>query len=74
MSHRLQVLIPESMDARIEKAAQRVRVSKGEWVRQAIEKSLNTGPGRNPVEELAKISAPTGNIDQLLSEIEAGRW
>jgi hypothetical protein len=33
MSHRLQVLIPPELDAKLAKAAQRGRVSKGEWVR-----------------------------------------
>ena len=40
MSHRLQVLIPESLEARLAKAAQRRRLSKGEWVRRAIEQAL----------------------------------
>jgi hypothetical protein len=35
MNHRLQVLIPEELDVQLRKAAQRSRVSKGEWVRRA---------------------------------------
>ena len=42
MSHRLQVLIPEELDIRIRKAAQRGRISKGEWVRRAIEGALRS--------------------------------
>ena len=77
MSHRLQLLIPESLDARIRKAAQRERLSKGEWVRRAIEVALRArgdheGTG-DPVSRLSSLDAPTGEIDQMLAEIEAGR-
>ena len=74
MSHRLQVLIPEGLDARVRKAAQRGRVSKGEWVRQAIEQSL--AQDRSVADPLARLSAlggPTADIEQMLAEIEAGR-
>lgn len=78
MSHRLQVLIPEELDARIRKAAQRGRMSKGEWVRRAIEEALRRGSGEgglasDPLVQLASLGAPTGNIEQMLSEIESGR-
>jgi hypothetical protein len=74
MSHRLQVLIPEALDARIAKAAQRRRVSKGEWVRGAIEQALDFGPREiDPLQRLESLGAPTGDIDQMLAEIEAGR-
>jgi hypothetical protein len=75
MSHRLQVLIPESLDARIEKAADRRRLSKGEWVRQAMERALEqdrSGPA-DALDRLARLRAPTADIDQMLAEIEAGR-
>lgn len=74
MSHRLQILVPESLEARIRKAALRARVSKGEWVRKAIEKALESGiSSSDPLEELAGLGAPTGDVEQMLSEIEAGR-
>jgi hypothetical protein len=77
MSHRLQVLIPEELDARIRKEASRERISKGEWVRRAIQVALRHGtdPGRgtDPLSRLATLEAPTGDIDQMLAEIEAGR-
>ena len=74
MSHRLQVLIPASLDARIAKAAQRQRISKGEWVRQAVERSLAEGPRDvDPLDRLASLGAPTADIGQMLAEIEAGR-
>lgn len=76
-TYRLQVLIPEALDARVRKAAQRSRISKGEWVRRAIVESLR-GSGRkgaasDPVTRLASLGAPTGSIEKILSEIEAGR-
>jgi len=75
MSHRLQVLIPEEMDAQIAKAAQRKRLSKGAWVRRAIEGSLrgDGGEATDPVSRMAALNGPTADIDQMLAEIEAGR-
>jgi hypothetical protein len=75
MSHRLQVLIPEDLDARIDKAAQRNRVSKGEWVRRAIELSLRPESSEvaDPFRQLSSLNAPTGDIDQMIEEIESGR-
>jgi hypothetical protein len=77
MSHRLQVLIPPELDAQLSKAAQRSSISKGEWVRRALEESLRRGGkgGRSsdPVARLGKLNAPTADIDQMLAEIEAGR-
>ena len=72
MSHRLQVLISPELDARLRKAAQRKGVSKGEWVRTAVERALAKGEA-DPLGRLATLEAPTGDIDDMLSEIEAGR-
>jgi hypothetical protein len=73
----LQVLIPLELDAQLRKAAERNRVSKGEWVRRALQESLRKlGLGRaNPdvLARLGSLNAPTANIKQMLSEIEAGR-
>ncbi len=73
-SHRLQVLVPESLQRRIRKAAQRSRISTGAWVRAAIERHLaEDSPARDPLDRLKGLGAPTGDIDQMLAEIEAGR-
>jgi hypothetical protein len=73
-SHRLQVLIPPGLDARVEKAAQRARISKGEWVRRALLRALEEKPrAPDPLEALAALGAPTADIDQMLAEIEGGR-
>ena len=78
MSHRLQVLIPDELDARIRKAAQRLRISKGEWVRRAIEAALRrraseTGMDIDPLARLESLDGPTGDIEEMLAEIESGR-
>jgi len=70
MSHRLQVLVPEALDRRIRKAAHRNRLSAGAWVRQAIERALQENHQGDPLDQLA---APTGDIEQVLAEIDAGR-
>ena len=77
MSHRLQVLIPAELDAQLEKAAQRNRVSKGEWVRRALQESLqHAKKNRNsadPLARMASLNGPVADIDQMLAEIDAGR-
>jgi hypothetical protein len=74
MSVRLQVLIPEALQRRVRKAAQRSRLSTGAWVRQAIERQLaDDRPAGDALDRLSRLGAPTGDIDQILAEIEAGR-
>ena len=74
MSHRLQILVPEPLDARIVKAASRRRLSKGAWVRQALEVALAAETkDEDPLARLASLGAPTGDVKKMLSEIEAGR-
>ena len=76
MSHRLQVLIPPELDASLEKAAQRSRMSKGAWVRAALQEALDRSghsAGGYPVARLASLGAPTADIGRMLEEIESGR-
>lgn len=74
MSVRLQVLISEALDRRVRKAAQRRKLSTGAWVRQALEHSLATDrPAADALDTLSRLNGPTGDIDQMLAEIEAGR-
>jgi hypothetical protein len=73
-SLRLQVLVPPGLDARVRKAAQRRGVSKGEWVRRALEHALERETrGPDALARLSALGAPTADIDQMLAEIEAGR-
>ncbi len=74
MSHRLQVLVPEELDRRLRAVASRRRVSKGEWVRRALEAALaREQVYADPLERLASLDAPTCDIEQMLEEIQAGR-
>jgi hypothetical protein len=70
----MQILVPEGLDARVRKAAQRTRMSKGAWVRRAMERAIaDDKEPIDPLERLSALGAPTGDIDQMLAEIEAGR-
>jgi DNA-binding GntR family transcriptional regulator len=78
MSNRLQVLVPPQLGSRIRKAAQRSRLSKGAWVRRALERALREGidsraGAEDPVARLAALNGPTADIKKMLSEIDAGR-
>jgi len=78
MSHRLQVLIPPELNAELQKSSARMGVSTGEFVRRALRKAVHSqGSGKagdDPVAKLALLGAPTGDIDQMLEEIERGRF
>ena len=61
---------------KLRKAAARGRVSKGEWVRRAIETALrgpSQGSDPDPVVRLTLLEAPTADIEDMLAEIESGR-
>jgi hypothetical protein len=74
MSIRLQVIVSESLDRRVRKSAQRHRLSTSAFVRRAIERALSDEDAEgDALELLAGLEAPTGDITQMLSEIEAGR-
>jgi hypothetical protein len=74
MSHHLRVLISAELDSQISAAADRGHMSKRDWVRRALEKSLHReGLIPDPVARLANLNAPTADIDQMLAEIAAGR-
>jgi hypothetical protein len=73
-TYRLQVLVPTGLDTRIRKAAHRHRLTKGEWVRRAIERALAEERGPvDPLDRLSRLGAPTADIDQMLAEIDAAR-
>ncbi len=75
-SKRMQLLIPEAMETRLRRAAERDRVPRGAWVRQAIEERLDrvTGPvPEDPLAELRRLNGPTSDICTMIGEIEAGR-
>lgn len=74
MSNRLQVLVPEDLERRVKSAAQRSRQSTSAWVRAAIERRLaDERAAGDPLDRLAGLDAPTGDVTEMLAEIEAGR-
>jgi Arc/MetJ-type ribon-helix-helix transcriptional regulator len=76
MDRRLQVLIPADLDEELTRAAQRGRMSKGEWVRRALRESLRAAETQGASDRwtrLKSLNAPTADIDRMLGGIEAGR-
>lgn len=78
MSKRLQVSLPEEEMSEIQRLAQLDRVPVGEWVRRALREARAHKPVNDPDAKLtairrgAEFSFPTGDIEQMLSEIERG--
>lgn len=78
MSKRLQVLLEEGEMADVRRAARRQRLTTAEWVRQALRAARRQAPEGDPKRKLAAVRAsarhefPTGDIGQMLAEIERG--
>lgn len=75
MSYRLRVMIPENLDTLIGKAANRVRASKGAWLRAAIEEKLArdmAGAVGDPLSALHALQGPTADIHEMLTQIASG--
>lgn len=74
MTHRLNVLIPEALNALVAEAARRGQISKAAWVRRAIEDALKrystiVRQANDPLARLASLNAPTADIDYMIAEI-----
>jgi len=78
MSKRLQVLLEEKEWAEIQRAARARRITIAEWVRQALRTARRHQPQRDAEKKLKAVRAatrhsfPTGDIEQMLAEIEQG--
>ena len=78
MSKRLQVLLDEDELREIQRIARTRRMTVAEWVRQALRSAGQSEPLREAAKKLdvvraaARHSYPTGDIDQMLGEIEKG--
>ena len=78
MSKRLQVLLDEAEFREVRRAARARHMTVAEWVRQA----LRTARHREPVQDVkrkieiiraaSRHSFPTGEIEEILGEIEQG--
>ena len=78
MSKRLQVLIDPKEYREFQKMARQAHTSLGEWVRQALRRTTQQTSGKSATDKLTSIrraaghNFPSGEIDQVLSEIEQG--
>jgi hypothetical protein len=78
MSKRLQVLLREDEYRELEAIARRRRMSLSEWARQALRAARQRETLGDAERKLAVVregcrhAYPTGDIDQMLEEIERG--
>lgn len=78
MSKRLQVVMDDAELREIKRIARRSRMTVSEWVRQALRTARRQEPlapvdrKLQVVREAARNSYPTGDIGQILDEIEQG--
>ncbi len=78
MAKRLQVILKDPQYREIKRAARSRRMSIAEWVRQALELAQRREPvgdvGKKieVIRTAARGDYPTGDIDRMLAEIEAG--
>ena len=78
MSKRLQVILDDRELLEIQRAAGRERLTTAEWVRQALRAARRAAPRTDARKKLEVVRAavlhafPTGDIDQMLREIERG--
>lgn len=78
MPKRLQVILRDPEYRAIQRAARSRHMSIAEWVRQALdlarrrEPESGTGKKLGIIRAAARFDFPTGDIDNMLAEIEAG--
>ena len=78
MSKRLQVLLEEDELRQIQRIARAKRMTVAEWVRQALRSAGENEPSRDAARKIDALrsayrhSFPTGDIEEMLGEIERG--
>ena len=78
MSKRLQVLFEPKEYKTLQLLAREAGLSLGEWVRQALRRAADTSSVKTPQQKLkgirrfSQLNGPTGDIEQILKEIESG--
>jgi len=78
MAKRLQVILKDPEYREIQRMARSRRMSIAEWVRQALVRARRREPSGEVAQKLAAIRAaarnnfPTGDINDMLAEIEQG--
>ena len=79
MSKRLQVLLPDDEFEELQRASKKEQKTVADWVRESIRTKLEKQLPISPEKRLARIlefskhHGPTGDIDQLLAEIDTGK-
>ena len=79
MSSRLQVVMDEQELARVREDAKRHGLTVSEWVRQSLVQARRRPSGSSvearlqAIDRALGVDGPTGEIDEMLAEIEAGR-
>ena len=78
MSKRLQVILDDKEMRDIQRTAKRQQVTVAEWVRQALRAAQRQVPLTDTKKKLGVVRAatryefPTGDVDQMLREIDQG--
>ena len=78
MTKRLQVLLDEAELLDLQRVARAERVTVAEWVRRTLRAARRQAPRRDEARKLkavraaARESFPTGDIDEILRDIERG--
>lgn len=78
MAKRLQVILKDPEYREIQRAARARHMTIAAWVRRALEAARRQQPTGDAAKKIAAIRAaarfegPTGDIDQMLEEIERG--
>ena len=79
MSIRLQVVMDEAEVASLRRVARRAGLTLSEWARRALRAARDTQAGPSPASRLEALERalrcdhPTGDIDEMLADIERGR-
>ncbi len=79
MSKRLQIILPDDEYEAVADAARRQGKPVASVVRESLRRTLAEGTEMDPAERIAAVlrfarfSGPTGEIEQILAEIEEGR-
>lgn len=79
MSKRLQLIMKEKEIERLRRCAQRGGLTLSEWARQALERARRDQEGptpeqkRNALDRALQCGHPTGDLDEVLADIERGR-
>ena len=79
MSTRLQVVVSEEEMTSLRQAARRTGLTVSEWARQALRRARDEQAGPTAeirlraLERALACNHPTGDIDEMLADIERGR-